>query len=98
MRRLPYSTNTFERKVRLSATTDGLLRRTQRLARILHGWTADGLLSDAIVRARRALIDTAKARGLDWQAMERADYSPDNPMPELPAPDASPIDDVGPRE
>jgi hypothetical protein len=94
-RAAPY---TFRRMVTLNAFADGLLRKTMRLARAARGETCAQMLERALARERRSLFALLRSRGECPELLERADYDPARAMPILPPPDASPIDDVGPRE
>lgn len=88
----------FSRSMRLSASTDGYLRRCSRLARALHGETQDQLLYRLLARALARLSETARARGLDPIAMSRADYDDSAPCPVIPPKPMPSVDEIGPSQ
>lgn len=74
------------------------MRRTLRLAQAVDRRNTDEFLYHALTVARASIVKRAKLRGLDWQAIERADYSESGPSPCIAPAHAPSVDEVSPGD
>lgn len=88
----------FDRKIRISASTDGYLRRVQRLARHALGEQCDALMYRLLRREQARLSEILRKRGEDPIELARADYEDSAPCPVIPPKPMPSVDEIGPSQ